>query len=280
MAKFNFNQMYKGFDEGKHKKRLLQHFHAVPAPIRDLLISQNKSGKFQGVFREAISSSGRCSYSTNGPSKIWLTSTSDSSIEFSYIHEIGHGVTYVLEKKAGLRTNELLSKMEGFMAEAKAYNASRGSNDPKIRSYSLTAPPEFWADTFNDYYCSPATHEFLKTKLPKNYAFVSKFLDKPLFLGEDSGTGGGDTGFPDGPMKNYTSSLQKLFNEITESCEITATAADVNNAASSAVVKFDVKVKGKESPLKLSATVKGDQFLSTQLSSLRFQVANLDKLCE
>jgi hypothetical protein len=165
---------------------LMKHFAAVPASYRNQLISLKKAGTFQGIFKRDLGSSGVmgvCSSNARGPREIGLTSRYPNAINFAMIHEIGHAVESMVQKKAGKTNRDWEAALQGLMAEATAYNSAGGiSRAQQVRDYAFHSDAEFFAESFHNYYCSPATHAFIKQKLPKTYAFLTATLDQPVWM--------------------------------------------------------------------------------------------------
>lgn len=270
-AQLDYAKMFHNFNDPTHKKRLLKHLYGVPQRYRDIMIDQNDSGRFKGFFHESISGTGLCQFSDSGPTRISLSNSFAQSIEFSMIHESGHGMTFIAAKDAGMSYNAFNNKIAELMNEGVAYNKSRGSNDPKIRAYALSQQSEYWADTFSDYYCSPKTHEFIKTKLPKNYAFVSTFLEPPVWATSS------DPVIPESKAKDFALSLAQLFIERTPSCTIELKSLALGDKSSQA--SFSVGLKSKEDRMSMDLTFDATNNLSSELAKLRFQVDTLKIGC-
>jgi len=164
---------------------LVKHFAAIPASYRSELINLKKAGTFQGFVKADLGTSGvmgSCSSTNRGPRLISLTSRYPNAINFAMIHEIGHGVEGIVQRKAGKTNAVWESTLKGLMAEAEAFNKKGGiSRAQQVRDYAFHSDAEFFAESFHNYYCSKETHSFIEKNLPKTYAFLKTVLEAPVF---------------------------------------------------------------------------------------------------
>ncbi len=164
---------------------LLKHFNAIPPSYRAELLSLKKNGVFTGFVKADLGTGGvmgSCSSNNRGPRVINLTSRYPNAISFAMIHEIGHGVEGIVQRRAGKSNQAWEANLKDLMGEADAYNKTSGvSRVNLVRDYAFASDAEFFAETFHNYYCSPATHSFIQKNLPKTYAFLKSVLEQPVW---------------------------------------------------------------------------------------------------
>jgi hypothetical protein len=103
---------------------------------------------------------------TNVPLRIEIAKTSWAA-DFATQHEVGHAMN------VGFRGNR-----PGFENKLATVFSQEAGNS-KLRSYARTTRTEYFAEAFNNYYCSKDAHAFLKATLPKTYDFLSANLSAP-----------------------------------------------------------------------------------------------------
>ncbi len=89
--------------------------------------------------------------------------------DFAVQHEVGHAINVKLDGEIANFDGKIntLFKQE--------------SQNPRLRSYARSAPAEYFAESFNNFYCGKQSNAFLKAELPKTYDFLKKSLEKPVF---------------------------------------------------------------------------------------------------
>jgi hypothetical protein len=105
---------------------------------------------------------------TNVPLRVQIN-TQDFAADFAMQHEVGHVIDVALD---GKDPQFQLRYAQLFQQE---------SNNSKLRSYARSEAPEFFAEAFSNYYCGPQAQAFLKSELPKTYAFLQEKLQTPVF---------------------------------------------------------------------------------------------------
>jgi len=147
----------------------LEFFRGLSARKTFYVTQKNLPGSTAGVTSWSGQSSGN------------VTLDSDSSMAiFALQHEFGHAVHHMYFPSKGRKIST--SQLEQLMAE--------GSRSGKLRSYALSSTSEYFAESFNNYYCSPQAHDFIKTNLPVTYSYMSQTLQPPRWV-QPGSTGGG-----------------------------------------------------------------------------------------
>lgn len=90
----------------------------------------------------------------------------NGAADFATQHEVGHVINFAIEDRAGFAAKQTST----FQAEAA---------NSKLRNYVRKSEYEYFAESFNNYYCSKDAHAFLKATLPTTYDFLRQNLSKP-----------------------------------------------------------------------------------------------------
>jgi hypothetical protein len=114
-------------------------------------------------------------YFSSLPQRIHI-STQEWAADFALQHEVGHAMHVKLRKVQGFQSG----LESGYQSE---------SGNRKLRSYARSSSAEYFAESFNNFYCSPEAHAFLKAELPSTYDHLRKNLDKPRWEGDPVGPG-------------------------------------------------------------------------------------------
>lgn len=88
--------------------------------------------------------------------------------DFAMQHEVGHAMQGLFGNNS--KINQNIERV--FQAESPA---------AALRSYARTSSAEYFAESFNNFYCSKKAHEFLERTLPDTYALLSANLEAPRF---------------------------------------------------------------------------------------------------
>jgi hypothetical protein len=137
----------------------------IPTEYMDWLYSVHQKNRFAISQRNLGSGTMGVTYFGSLPTRIDI-STSRSATDFALQHEIGHAVHVKFR-----RTNGFQSDLSGvFRTEGRSR---------LLRSYARTSSAEYFAESFNNYYCGKESHNFIKTNLPNTYAFLQKYLKAP-----------------------------------------------------------------------------------------------------
>lgn len=260
--------LFKNF-QPEEKAALLKHFYAVPPLYRDVLIRRAKEGSFEGFTKETMDEAGHCWFDDESCIRILLSNTIPDVIEFSMIHEVGHGVQRVAARKLGKSYEELETLLKDLIEEGKTHNAGPGqARELRIRDYSLTDPKEYFSDSFHNYYCSPKSHDFVKTYLPKDYAFLQSALEPPMWIKEPRYLN------PVGAV--YMEDLMTLFNEASKTCDLVA--SDLSLQDETGLFEVQIAVKGQENK-KVKLILNYNVPLATQLSKLRRNIQGYIPSC-
>lgn len=141
----------------------------IPKNYLDYMYSLNKFNGFT-ISRRPLESSSTIGVTTftNVALKVEIN-TQGFAPDFAVQHEVGHVIDVALDGKDA-----------SFQADYAALYQQEGGN-PKLRSYAGSAPAEFFAEAFNNFYCGPKANDFLKNELPKTYAFLKTNLQTPVF---------------------------------------------------------------------------------------------------
>lgn len=261
-------EIFKGFLP-EERPELLKHFYAVPPEYRDVLITRFKEGTFEGILKEDIDSAGNCRFDDYSCIRIQLSSTLKDVIEYSLIHEVGHGVQRVAARKLGLTNAELDTRLQELMAEARLHNEGAGKQkELNIREYSLSNEKEFFSDSFHNYYCSPKSHDFVKAHLPKNYAFLKEVLVEPLWIDEPR--------FLNPLGAEYMEAVTALFNEASKTCDLVA--SELSRQDDTGLFEVQIALKGEEEKF-VKLILNYNVPLATQVSKLRRNIQTYFSAC-
>jgi len=152
-------QKYGSFFSGSGKEQAFAATANIPEEILSFIFEQRSTRvSLRGLGRGGSTSSGGSSISV-------------SSGVGSLAHELGHAAHYSYMRK---RYNNFESALNS------AYNSARRNESRSMRSYSTTQAQEYFADTFDSYYCSRASRANMKVKFPRTYQFAAKYLVVPL----------------------------------------------------------------------------------------------------
>lgn len=250
--------------------QLIKHFNAIPPLYRKIMIDASRSGDFRGFFKEKMSAAGSCLVGRYGCQKISLSSTQKGVIQFSLIHEVGHGMEAQVRKKSGLSRPDFETVLESLLFEGRDHNSGphAKSGNTRIRSYSFSSVHEFFADSFHNYYCSPESNEFVKKYLPKNYEFLQAYLEKPVWAVEEE-----TIPDPEGDPKavDHIKAVVSLYNEASKSCDLAVKAiSDVNaNGDYLATVVRKSEARNSENAETAEIAANLNKNFSRELSELR-----------
>lgn len=258
----NFNESELG--------QLIKHFHAVPRAYRALMINASKSGDFRGFFKENIAAAGVCFGGRAGCSKISLSSTQRNVIQFSLIHEVGHGMEAQVRRNSGMSRADFETVLESLLLEGREHNAGPNARtrETRIRSYSFSSIHEFWADSFHNYYCSPESNAFIKKYLPKNYEFLQTVLEAPVWADEDEAPVDPEE---DGRALEYFNALLSLHNEASKTCDLALKSIGESNASGDfiATVTMNGATQGSDAAKSAELVLNLNKNFSRELSELR-----------
>ncbi len=87
------------------------------------------------------------------------------SIDWALNHELGHALHYYIDNESGGAIDNRLNN---------AYYTDR--NNPNVGSYATTQLAEWFAESFQSFYCSPEAQDFIKQNIPDTYAVLSEAL--------------------------------------------------------------------------------------------------------
>jgi hypothetical protein len=114
--------------------------------------------------------------------------TVSGAITFALQHEVGHAVEGQIAKQADTGGGE------GSFDQAMAnYFQNEGKTNSVLRSYARSSQGEYWAEAFNNFYCSREAADLLKRELPQTYQFMERVLLPPAWTNPPGGGGGNNS---------------------------------------------------------------------------------------
>ncbi len=140
----------------------------LPKGYLDYMYSLNKFNGFTISRRTLEGSTIGVTTFTNVPLKVEIN-TQGFAPDFAMQHEVGHVIDVALDGKDPQFQSAYTSLFQ------------QESNNSKLRSYARSQPAEFFAEAFSNFYCGPKAAAFLKSELPKTYAFLKDTLQTPVF---------------------------------------------------------------------------------------------------
>jgi len=160
------------------------HLTGIPRKLLGFLYSVHATNGFNISERNSFPGAVGVTYFVRGfrgenvPTKIEITpavpGVSDP-VHFALQHEVGHAVENFVKKNVP----SAAQIWQGLF--------QAGRTNVAIRPYARSTQQEFFAETFNNFYCSPEANEFLKAQLPRTHAELSKILPPPRW--EETATG-------------------------------------------------------------------------------------------
>jgi hypothetical protein len=150
---------------------LMNQLTGIPTSVLDSLFRRAARGQFFIAERSlATSVMGETKLINFGrgfePTNIYIAARPDA-IQFALQHEVGHAVESVVKLN---KENSTRSWQSAFQ---------EGVRNSKLRSYARSNQREYFAEAFANFYCSPESHEFVKTELPVTYKELVRLLPKP-----------------------------------------------------------------------------------------------------
>ncbi len=110
------------------------------------------------------------------PNSIWVGQMTGNFDPLA--HEIGHAMQHYLKYTFPDFKSDL-SAMYGLMK-------SNGESN-HMRGYAKSSATEYWAEIFDSFYCSQASRDNMKEKMPKTLEFAQKYLIDPSDLEGNTG---------------------------------------------------------------------------------------------
>lgn len=140
----------------------------LPKGYLDYMYSLNQFNGFTISRKQLEGSTIGVTTFTNVALKVEIN-TQGFAPDFAMQHEVGHVIDVALDGK----DPQFQSKYGQLFQQE--------SNNSKLRSYARSQPAEFFAEAFSNFYCGPKAASFLKSELPKTYAFLKDTLQTPVF---------------------------------------------------------------------------------------------------
>lgn len=112
--------------------------------------------------------------------------------DYSLQHEVGHYVEMYASTTGATQRGYSEDQFDRELQQV----ATLAFNNPKLNSYPKgyynrnrgAYYAEFWAEAFNSFYCSEEANQNFSETFPEVYAFVSKYLEAPVW-GSNGGQG-------------------------------------------------------------------------------------------
>ncbi len=171
--------MMKGWDRSSHRPLIFQAMAGVP----DLYLGKLNALHVKNSFH--ISPRSSLGGVTLYPSYIYVGDDVDS-INLALQHEVGHVVEYFARDMASDG-----DPFEDDFDEELAVTAKEHHDNPYLNAYpasfsveSEVYKQEYFAEAFNSYYCSENTNALIRKQFPSTYAFLTKYLQKPVWISQ------------------------------------------------------------------------------------------------
>lgn len=95
---------------------------------------------------------------------------------FGLLHEVGHAIQPEIDRIH----KTFFKSFRYWFEQAATLNSSESQH---MWSYPKSATSEYWAETFDSYYCSPESREHMRLTYPRSYQFAKRYLIDPAKLG-------------------------------------------------------------------------------------------------
>ena len=171
---------FTGFDSSD-QTLIYQRMAEIPEVYRTYMYRQFRSGIFGGVVADDSISPAVGLTTLQGfdmldmkPRYMQIASgVFPDAINFSLIHEMGHAVEGLVSQQAQAKGLDHERERDSLFNE--------GASNASLRGYARSNPTEYWAEAFNNFYCSPDSQAFIKEQLPKTYQYLTTVLEPAVW---------------------------------------------------------------------------------------------------
>jgi hypothetical protein len=223
----------------------------VPSEYLQWLYQAHQRNNFY-IFQRPLGGStiGLTQFGSDWPDYIQITNK-DWAADFALQHEVGHAMQVKLRRAQGFQ--RLLQ--DGYQKE---------SRNSKLRSYARTSTAEYFAESFNNFYCSQEANRFIQEQLPTTYAFLKSRLLPPRW--ESTG------GLPGGSSTITTDPYLKLGAVDAADQAIPLTIAAASSAVRAGLCRGDkqscTSTKREDIRFQTAPTLVGDRKLFASLTGI------------
>lgn len=130
---------------------------------------------------------GLTGYNPEWPTYLYI-SPKENSANNCFVHELGHA--FDVKVRLDNRSSDFNFAREIddlYEGEGKTAAANTSDGLEPMREYATNTVKEFFAESYQNFYCGPEAHNYLKAKLPSTYELLSKVLEAPKWLSTSLG---------------------------------------------------------------------------------------------
>ena len=171
---------FTGFDSSD-QTLIYQRMAEIPEAYRSYMYEQFRSGIFRGVVSDdsispAVGMTTLAGFDISDMQPRYMQIASGvfpDAINFSLIHEMGHAVEGFVSQQAQAKGLDHERERDSLFSE--------GASNASLRGYARSSPSEYWAESFNNFYCSPDSQAFIKEQLPRTYQYLTTVLEPAVW---------------------------------------------------------------------------------------------------
>ncbi len=180
-----------GFSEVE-MERLRNGLTSVPREHLDFFYEAHDANGFAVSEREIVYQGktgyiGLTGYNSEYPTYLYI-SPKENSADNCFVHELGHAFDVKVRRENRSADFNFAREIDRlYQGEGMRAAANKSDGLAAMRAYATNTVKEYFAESYQNFYCGPEAHNYLKAKLPTTYELLSKVLKAPTWMSSTLG---------------------------------------------------------------------------------------------